>query len=184
MEAEQILSKELVVVPSPASLSLVEAELMKTNGWLKLQLGLFGLIAGLGLKPKGSQNRVVHGLALGSIHELVPDPDPIPDPGTDLGLDLGSDPGSDPIADLGSFCVSGSDLSDSLLAASSSGLSVLGNSLGSNKIQSHLELGVVTAMLGDKASGFTSEVPVHTSNKPDHASDPLSEAEDVSTPSP
>jgi hypothetical protein len=84
MEAEQISSKELVVVPSPESLSLVEAELMKTNGWLKLQLELFGLIAGLGLKPKGSQNRVVHGLALGSIHELVPD--------SDLGLDLGSDP--------------------------------------------------------------------------------------------
>jgi hypothetical protein len=94
------------------------------------------------------------------------------------------DPGSDPVVDPGSFCVSGSDLSDSFLAASSFGLLVLGNSLGSNEIQSHLELGVVTAMLGDKASGFTSEVPVHTSNKPDHAGDPLSEAGDVSTSSP
>jgi hypothetical protein len=41
----------------------------------------------------------------------------------------------------------------------------------------------VMAMLGDKALGFTSEVPVHTNNKPDHAGDPLFEAEDVSNPS-
>jgi hypothetical protein len=118
-------------------------------------------------------------LALGSVHGLVPDLDPGPDldsyPVMDLGLDL--------VADLGSFCVSGSDLSDSLPAASSPGLLVLGNSLGSNEIQLHLELGVVMAMLGDKALGFTSEVPVHTNNKPDHAGDPLFEAEDVSNPS-
>jgi hypothetical protein len=159
-----------VVVPLPMSLSLAAAELMKTNGWLKLQLGLFGLIAGLGLKPKGSQNRVVHGL----VPDSVPDPNP----------DLGSDPIPDPVADPVSFCVSGSDLSDSLPTASSLGLSVLGNSLGSNEFQSHLEFGVTTAMLGDKALSFMSEVPIHIGNKPDHAGDPLSEAEDVSDPSP
>jgi hypothetical protein len=186
MEAEQFSSKELVVVPSPESLSLVEAE-MKTKGWLKLQLGLFGLIgliAGLGLKPKGSQNRMVHGLALGLVHGLVPDLDPIPDPGQDLDSDHFPDLGSDPVADSGSFRVSGSDLSISLPAASFPGLSVLGNSLGSNEIQSHLELGVATATLGDEASVFTPEVPVHAGNKPDLADDPLSEAEDVSDPSP
>ena len=62
MEPEQMLSKELLVLPSPASLSLAAADSLKMNDWVKLQLGffgLFGLSAGLELKPKGSQNRAV-----------------------------------------------------------------------------------------------------------------------------
>jgi hypothetical protein len=43
MEAEQISSKELLV-PSPASLSLAAADLLKTKDWVKLQLRFFGLI--------------------------------------------------------------------------------------------------------------------------------------------
>jgi hypothetical protein len=76
------------------------------------------------------------------VHGLVPDPDPNLDPGPDLDSYPILDLGLDLVADLGSFCVSGSDLSDSLLAASSPGLLVLGNSLGSNEIQLHLELGL------------------------------------------
>ena len=61
MEAEQISSKELLVVPSPASLSLATANSLMTIEWVKLQVGVFrkevdkalvGLIAGLDLKPK------------------------------------------------------------------------------------------------------------------------------------
>jgi hypothetical protein len=68
MEAEQISLEELLVVPSPASLSQAAADSLKTIEWVKLQVGLFrkevdqancwvgigGLIAGLELKPKGS----------------------------------------------------------------------------------------------------------------------------------
>ena len=44
MEAEQMSSKELLVLPSLASLSLAAADSLKTNDWVKLQLGFFGLI--------------------------------------------------------------------------------------------------------------------------------------------
>ena len=70
---------------------------------MKFHLGLFGLsglFVGLGLKPKGSQIRVGHGLALGLVHGLAPDP--VPDPGTDLG--------SDPVGDKGFLSVSSLDL--------------------------------------------------------------------------
>ena len=63
MEAEQILSKELLVVPLPASLFLTATDSLKMIEWVKLQVGFFrkevdhalvGLIAGLELKPNGS----------------------------------------------------------------------------------------------------------------------------------
>jgi hypothetical protein len=63
MEAKQILSKELLVVPSPASLSQAAEDSLKTMEWVQLQVGLIckevdqalgGLIAGLELKPNGS----------------------------------------------------------------------------------------------------------------------------------
>jgi hypothetical protein len=157
---------------------------LKTNEWVKIQLGFFhkevdqalvGLIAGLELKPKGSQNWA----------ELLGHADSV----------LGSVPdlGSDPVPDLCFSSGSGSDLSDPLPAASFPGLLVLGNPLGSKELLLHLELGAATAILGDKASDFTSESPDHTAIKSIHAGDPLfdplsagvlvAEAEEVSDPS-
>jgi hypothetical protein len=165
MEAEQISSKELVVVPSPASLSLAAAEWMKTNGWVKFHLGLFGqsgLFVGLCLKPKGSQTRVGHRLA----------PGPIPDPSPNLGSDPISDLGSDPIADTGFLSISSSDftsevpvhtsirpLSEAKEVSDPSPLSdeLMGNngSLGSNEA-----LVAATVLLGVKTSDFIGELSV------------------------
>ena len=172
MEAEQISLKELVlpllasmsltaadslelILPSLASVSLAAADLLKTNEWVKLQLGFFGLIGlsvGLDLKPKGAQRLGHPGPVLGAILGLVPDLDPGSDPIPDAG--------SDPIPDMGFSCDSGPDLSDPLPATSFPRLSVM----------PHLELGAVTAMLGEEALDFMSESPAHTSTKPDHAS--------------
>jgi hypothetical protein len=117
---------------------------------------------------------------LGQYRILVLDPIP------DLGLEL--------VSDLGFSSASSLDLSDPLLVASSLGLSALGNPLGSDESLSHLELGAVTAMLGDKTLDFTSESPDHTGIKPVHAGDPLFDplsagvlvagVEEVSDPSP
>jgi hypothetical protein len=77
MEAEQSSSKELLVLPLLTSLSLAAAESLKTNDWVKLQLGFFGLVglsARLELKPKGSQNRAKLLGHTGPVLGLVPDP--------------------------------------------------------------------------------------------------------------
>jgi hypothetical protein len=162
MEAKQISSKELLVVPSPASLSQAAADSLKTMVWVQLQVELIrkevdqalgGLIAGLELKPNGSQNRAE---LLG--HE---------------GSALGSVPEPDPASDLGFSSTFGSDLSDPLPAASTPGLSVLGNPLGNDGFLAPLELGAATIMLGDKDLDITSESPDHTGIKPVHAGDPL-----------
>ena len=140
MEGEQVLSKDLLVAPSPATLSLATADSLKMKEWVKLQLGLFrkemdqalvGLIAGLDLKPKGVRNRAelvygsdprpVHGLVNGSDHGFVH--------GSDIGSDLTLD--SDPSSDLGFSIIFCSDQSDPLPAASSLGLSEQDTSLGS-----------------------------------------------------
>jgi hypothetical protein len=184
MEAEQISSKELVVVPSPALLSLVAAEWMKTNGWVMFHLGLFGmsgLFAGLGLKPKGSQIRVRHRLDLGLVHGFAPDPVPDPIP------DLGSDPIPDPVADTGFLSVSSSDFTlevpvhtgikpdhadDPLSEAkevfdpSPLGDESMGSdgSLGSDgALGSDGSLGAGTVLLGVKTLDFTDELSVPSS---------------------
>jgi hypothetical protein len=159
MEAEQISLKELVVVPSPASLSLAAAEWMKTNGWVKFHLGLVGLsglFAGLGLKPKGSQIRVGHGLAIGLVHGLASDP--VLDPGLDLG--------SDPVADTGFLSVSGSDFM--LEVPVHTGIKPLSEAkevsdpspLGDESMGSDGSLGAATVLLGVKTSDFTGKLSV------------------------
>ena len=59
MEAEQVLSKEHLVAPSLATLSLATADSLKMKEWVKLQLGFFhkevdqalvGLIAWVGIE--------------------------------------------------------------------------------------------------------------------------------------
>jgi hypothetical protein len=97
------------------------------------------------------------GSALGLVHGLVPEPDPVPDPASDLGFSSAS----------------GLDLLDPLPAASTPGLSVLGNPLGSDGFLAHLELGAATVMLGDKDLDIRSESTDHTDIKHVHASDPL-----------
>jgi hypothetical protein len=172
MEAKQISSKEHVVVPSPASLSLAAAEWMKTNGWVMFHLGLFGLsglFVGLGLKPKGSQIREGHGLALGLVHGLAPYP--VSDPNPDLGSDLGSDP----VADTGFLSISGlnftlevpvhtsikPDHAGDLLSKAKEVFdpSPLGDeSMGNNgSLGRYGSLGAVTILLGVKTSDFTGE---------------------------
>jgi hypothetical protein len=93
----------------------------------------------LELKPKGSHNRAELLGHAGSVLGSVLEPDPVPD--------LISDPGLDPVSDLGFSSAFGSVLSDPLPAASSLGLSVLGNPLGSDEFLSHLELGATTGVL-------------------------------------
>jgi hypothetical protein len=77
------------------------------------------------------------------------------------GSGFGSDLVSDPILDMGFSCDFGSDLLDRLPTTSFLGQSMM----------PHLELGAVTAMLGEEASDFTLESPAHTSIKPDYAGD-------------
>ena len=164
------MSKEQLVVPSPASLSQATVDSLKTMEWVQLKVRLIrkevdqalgGLTAGWELKPNGSQNRAEllghAGLALGSVPEPDPVSDLIPDPTSNLGFSSGS----------------GSDLSDPLPVASFPRLLVLGNPLGSDGFLAHLELGAATAMLGEKDLDFTSESPDHIGSKPVWASDPL-----------
>ena len=159
MEAEEISSKEHLVVPSPASLSQAAADSLKMMEWVQLQVGLIrkevdqalgGLIAGLELKPNGSQNRVellgYAGSALGFVHGSIPEPDPV--------LDLIPDPGSDPSSDLGFSSGSCSDLSDPLPTESSPGLLVLGNPLGSEWVSGALGAGGRDSYAGGKRLGF------------------------------